>query len=1087
MKYFLDIIQQLLYIFNEPITKEDHHEKINCRNRFIDYWKCMSHICFRRRKHPRKERLQQGAGSGAEVTNLSIKNICFASMQDNLPSRLRPCGNRRKVGCNRKVNLFSLFISRVTNSPVLTGGAILILILLLTGSVGAVEDKTPYHFIFGGNSYYGARNVTVTWLAERFDMGIGGLADWDYLFDSIYDTCLKAPAKMFLCGPYASTQELNMYRAGQPGLSYEERFDDADDSMSLWVYGYAGAYMDSVGVTRESLVVHYDEDSVWVNQDGDGGRLCSLYSYAAGAPQRRFTYQYWNNLAGDTLYPAGYVWLANGFSNTTKAAIAYAFRRFMYEDTVKSGWGYPTNHRWTIAFSDNQYRDGGGGDSAAPRLYSYYDNPNPAEGFIPYGGPSAHLDWEEISSLYTANLQFYYDSSTLAIDSAVDNVLDSVGQAEGMDTLDIQGGKYFIRLSNVDKANAFHFGHSIKLTSAVLENPLDYAKAWGTYQNLIAISDTMAGRNNGDSEQRFLAWMFLGDFMVDEGTWRTGDRMYYAHHAFFMNVYESNIFYGPFRFNDSTRWREIYEVDLGDPVAPRDTVSKTGSGGTAIHVLKRKYLNGTDTAIVLMRSAHGTAGYTTDSIQVALDGNYYQVDVDGDTAISTDDTIWLKPYQGWIGVQGQASEQAPTITNILPISAYKDSTDDVSCIMEDDYGINETWSFVIKPDSTQDTINTTTHDPIVTYLVYSNSYTWTDSGQYRIVFVCTDTNSHETRDSLQILVDVYHDPPQISNIASSVDYTDSQTTITADIVDTTTGGGTQYVYCWVINPSSDSVHVDGDTLSPIDADYNMIYNYTWPSTAGTYWIHVKAIDTEPSSSEDSGQVVVTVAGTPQDSVVFDSSTGLIDTYGHSSNPDVNYGDLTAFYVGASNHHAWMADYSMDDVLSDSDDMDSINVWIQVSGMVNYFDTDTGLFYLCGVPKTSEWLELQATWADRKTDSSWGNAGGDTVTNGCISDTIITYPGSHVGGDWFTFKIHRNTLYGGDWLDSVKLVNSSFAIVCEAAGGMAGYEYMILKSSENGTEANRPYMVVYASSPVAEVGPDKIQKINLRGVTIGIKD
>ncbi len=54
----------------------------------------------------------------------------------------------------------------------------LLLLILLTFSVLSAQDKTPYKFVFGGNSYYGPRNASVTWLAERYDVGIAGLADW---------------------------------------------------------------------------------------------------------------------------------------------------------------------------------------------------------------------------------------------------------------------------------------------------------------------------------------------------------------------------------------------------------------------------------------------------------------------------------------------------------------------------------------------------------------------------------------------------------------------------------------------------------------------------------------------------------------------------------------------------------------------------------------------------------------------------------------------------------------------------------------------------------------------------------------------
>ena len=46
---------------------------------------------------------------------------------------------------------------------------LLLLTLLLAAAISA-QDKTPYKFMFGGNSYYGSRNATVQWLAERYDV-----------------------------------------------------------------------------------------------------------------------------------------------------------------------------------------------------------------------------------------------------------------------------------------------------------------------------------------------------------------------------------------------------------------------------------------------------------------------------------------------------------------------------------------------------------------------------------------------------------------------------------------------------------------------------------------------------------------------------------------------------------------------------------------------------------------------------------------------------------------------------------------------------------------------------------------------------
>ena len=626
---------------------------------------------------------------------------------------------------------------------------IIILCLLIPAMAGA-EDKTPYKFIFGGNSYSGTRNASVTWLAERFDVGMAGLADWDYMLDSIWDTCQSwTPAKTFRCGPYQSTQELNLYFAGHPEYTYDYRLSDTDGH---WLVVYAEAYMDSIGVSRETLYVHYLDTFVSITQDGDGLRNIDRMDTLSHR-KRRFSYQYWNNTSSDTgIYPNGYCWLANGMSNYTKTAIAYAFKRHFVEDSARSGYQYPGDHHWDCWFADNQYRNGAGGDSAAPRLYSYYDG----SAFTVAGGTSAHLDWTEIDSLHTTNLRYYYDYSTLAIDSAIDYVLDSVSTAKSWDKIR--------RYANVDKYNVTMFAIQIKKTSCLLENPLDYTKSWSNYQQWYAISDTMAGRTTAGSDYRELAWMFLGDFLVNEATWRTSDRMYYAHYAFFLNLYETNILCGPNRFNDSLRWRDVYHVDFGSPVAKRDSTNKTGTGTTAIHVLQRKFLQDSpsvDTSITLMRSAHGTADYEDDSIWVKLwDGGadtswYYQVDVNADTSATPVCSIALHPYQGWIGIQNLGLNAAPSIGTITPTTGTQNVEGTVEFTVTD-INTGEIASvdcYLWAPNSDSISLIDKTYSPAHASPVdTSKAYTWLQTGNYSMVVVAVDDSSAVSRDSVTCVV-----------------------------------------------------------------------------------------------------------------------------------------------------------------------------------------------------------------------------------------------------------------------------------------------------------------------------------------------
>jgi hypothetical protein len=266
---------------------------------------------------------------------------------------------------------------------------------ILFASVGA-EDKTPYKFMLAGNSYKASegRDVSVTFMAERYDCGIAGLADWPGMMDSIYDTC-KVWGKDFWCGPYASSQEINLYERFGQAMQYNERLQLNDKN---WLYIYAKHYLDSLGISPESLVVHIDDDFVDITQASDGQRSYNLTGLSY--PQTRFSYQYWNNTSSDTMfYPAGYVWLANGYNPDARRAIAYAFRRHLIEDSVAYG---PGDHHWTALFMDNQYRGG-----LAPRLYSYYSMNSTS------GGPTGGLDWVEQAGMEIVDSNTkYYDNST---------------------------------------------------------------------------------------------------------------------------------------------------------------------------------------------------------------------------------------------------------------------------------------------------------------------------------------------------------------------------------------------------------------------------------------------------------------------------------------------------------------------------------------------------------------------------------------------------------------------------------------------------------------------------------------------------
>jgi hypothetical protein len=265
----------------------------------------------------------------------------------------------------------------------------------------------------------------------------------------------------------------------------------------------------------------------------------------------------------------------------------------------------PGDHHWGGYFMDNQYRQG-----SSPRLSSYYDI-NSAT-----GGPTSGLDWVEQAGIGASvdSCRKYNDGSTLLIDSTIAAVLDSTCRARGLSRV--------VGFANVDKCWPEHLGRQIRYTNVVLENPVDYTKAWPNgWAMWYAMADTMAAH-----PERYVCWMFLGDFLCssDAANWRyDSSRVYLAHYAFFLQVRDTNAFMGPCRFNDTTRWREVYEVDFGEPDGRAYEVSSVGSSYTKIAVMRRDYNDGN--VVVLVRTAHGTANYTGDSVAVNLHGLYREV------------------------------------------------------------------------------------------------------------------------------------------------------------------------------------------------------------------------------------------------------------------------------------------------------------------------------------------------------------------------------------------------------------------------------------------------------------------------------
>lgn len=516
---------------------------------------------------------------------------------------------------------------------------------------------------------------------------------------------------------------------------------------------------------------------------------------------------------------------------------------------------------------------------------------------------------------------------------------------------------------------------------------------------------------------------------------------------------------------------ELFRLNYGNVLNERQYVDTgTTVEGDAVHLFWREY----DSAFVFWFSSD--AMRAGDSARA----NYYEWDCGEpvyelgrltpghcDSTYRADGIIQIPPRWGVVAWK-LGSEAPPSISNILPTSAFKDSTDNVSALIQDDYGINHAYSYLWNPSDDSIYIGDMTYDPVDPSEVYSNPYTWLDSGLYWIVFVADDDSGNTTKDSIQILVDVAHTYPVISNIQPTFGYKDSTDNITADITD---DNGVQYTYCWIIDPDSDSNHVGGDTLSPVDTDTTMTYSYQW-ADSGNHYIIWKAIDEGPATTIETLLVTISVQGVAVDAIDFNVSTGMIDTHGRSAGyEDINYGNNTALRNSDFYYHAIIGDYSMDDSISAAHTIDSAWLTWRSEGMANYGANDTTLLYLVMVTDDKDWRELEMTWNNWDDLNLWTTPGGDYI--GCISDTIILTSTSHPAGTYDKFTIHINTDFGGMWMDSVKYPtgNFGFMIKSQPTGTSTGNEIILMGSTEHGTEAYQPWIRVFLHSAALAAAPD----------------
>jgi len=937
---------------------------------------------------------------------------------------------------------------------------------------GAQGDSTKYSFYIPGNANIGS-GYTVTGLAQKYD-GIYNYGGFALLGESLFDTC-QSWGKSFIFGPYASTQEMNMYVSGHPEYDYDYRLTLSAN----WYVALEEHYIDSIGQERESLYVHLADTAITITQDVDGQRIVDRMDTLIHR-KTRFTYQYWNNSSGDTgMYPMGYTWLANGINTYTQQAAAYAYVRRFILDTADYGDGA---HRPTCFFADNQYIYGTAG--TGPRLPDYYVVNSTA------GGPTSQMDWDEVASIQsnTDSLWRYATKSTLPIDSAIANALDSACAANGLPKIQ--------KFANTEKGNIYYNPYVLQYFSIFWELSFEYVG--DAFTDWMA-KDSIAHLIRLDPDRHLITEWRL-DACWNPATWGTKDRLCYGAMAWFLTFQDTTIHASPVRWNDPTRWHECFQIDIGDPVD--DTTLKTdttGSGASREVVIKRRYYDAVsgDSGIAVFRTGYDTIGTNSDTVWVHLwDDNttdtswYYQIDENRDTSSNRVDSIPLFPIQGWIGTQHAPVETAPTIGTILPTSSYVDSTDAITSTITDDYGVNRAICYIRPPAYTPtDTImdsSIATGDTAVSW-DFSIDHLWTDSGDCYIVFVAIDDSGHTSRDSISLLIDIQQYSPVISEISPTSAYRDSTDNVSAAITD---DYFINEIWNYVWPPDStpgvnDSISIWDTTLAS-EPLWNPSHPYTWLDS-GNYWIVFGAVDNDDDTTVDSIQILVSVQSIALETKTFDVSTGMIDAHGFYSNPTTNYETSIYLYASQLYYHPFIVDYSMDDTLIDSWTIDSIWLIWRSELQGNYTGNDTTFLYLSAVTDNRDWTEAGLTWNAYKSGSNWTTAGGDTA--GCISDTTVLSVGTHPAGTWDTITIHANTTYGSDFLDSVKYStgNFGFMLVNKAisTSGAAGNEIIYINSTEDAA-AKRPYMIAFPSGIAASPTPDAgtvYQGIDLQGVDL----
>jgi len=511
----------------------------------------------------------------------------------------------------------------------------LLLACVLLSSLASAGGKTPYPFASFGNIFNTPggvpdfqNNVSYRhWLSDHFEMVLNGPNDWRV---SLRDSDTSLPR--IWVGPYASSQEINLYEPGYSGISYNDRLRD---TTRHWLYVYAKSYLeDSVYLSVESLVVHIADNSVSINQHGDGFRSASNIQ-SLPYHKRRFTYQYWNNTSDDTaFYPMGYVWLANGYCDQTAAAIASAFYRAFIGNPQKLGW---PAQEWDCYYMDNHAR--------RLSFLAYWDLVSSSGGQEP-----SYLEWvegdtlpirENNGSYVLSSMMHYFDNAVMKIDSAIQSRL--------------MNGSHNIRgFANVYISQPADLSLLLPHVAGVtFESPLDYNLSWGAWKQIIASFDTLA---NYPDKYSFLE--YRGDFLCQNSGWLADtSRVIMYGYAFYLAMRSPGTFFGPHEIHqgklgsDRRCWQDAFYVDLGEPDSSWRKIDSTGTGDWTDKsmIIYRSYGQNA----VILRTGYSSANFSSDYKAVNLHGMYREIDGwTGDTSSTADSIFYLRPYEGKILVAG---------------------------------------------------------------------------------------------------------------------------------------------------------------------------------------------------------------------------------------------------------------------------------------------------------------------------------------------------------------------------------------------------------------------------------------------------